>query len=68
MKNRIRELRFFTGVTQIDLAIKAGLQPSMLSYIERGIVEPKEAQKEKIARALKLTTGEVFPDEETKSV
>jgi len=60
-ENRIREIRFFNDILQIELALKNGLHFSTLSRIERGYIRATDAQKRLIAKALKCDIENVFP-------
>jgi len=42
------------GKTQWDLRIATGIHQSKISLIERGYVEPSEAEKRAIAKALRV--------------
>lgn len=57
---RIRDLRKARGLTQEQLAEKAGLSRSHLSEIETGAAPPNTLRLEAIARALRVTTAELF--------
>ena len=61
--NRLREIRVIRRVTQFDLRIKTGFSQTMISYWERGLLQPTEEQKKKLACALGLDVKEVFPQE-----
>lgn len=49
------------GMTQAQLAVKAGLDSSQLSRIERGAADPYFSTVESIAGALDLTVAELAP-------
>jgi DNA-binding XRE family transcriptional regulator len=66
MKNKIRELRFFKGLTQADLWLKTKIHPPKLSQIERGDIEPTLKEKKLISKALKKSVKEIFPENEKK--
>ncbi len=59
--NRLRAIRVINRVTQFDLRIRTGFSQTMISYWERGLLEPTEDQKAKLASALGLNVKEVFP-------
>jgi transcriptional regulator with XRE-family HTH domain len=59
--NRLKETRTKKGMSQIALYAKAGIWPSILSYIERGYLPPTEAQQERIAAALGVKKPWLFP-------
>jgi transcriptional regulator with XRE-family HTH domain len=59
--NRLRMLRAERRLTQMLLSRKSGIQPSRISLIENGLVEPKAEERDRLARALKADVAEVFP-------
>lgn len=61
MISKMREMRFFAGLTQADLWLKTRISQSKLSCIERGIFQPTQREKEIISKALKASVQEVFP-------
>lgn len=60
---KLRQHRLAAGLTQVELAEKAGLAPSSLSKLERGTNEPGWPEVVKIARALGLSTECFIPQE-----
>ena len=58
--NRIRYLRSEATLSQEQLALKAGIAPSFLGEIERGIKKPSIDTIEKIAIALEISLSELF--------
>ena len=60
MKNRLRELRKRAGISQQQLAVKARMNPSTLTMIERYGYVPGAEVRLKIAKALKTTESELF--------
>jgi len=59
--NRLREIRAARRITQFDLRIKTGFSQSIISYWERGLLQPSEEAKRKIANVLGLNAKEIFP-------
>lgn len=57
---RIRALRKGQGLTQEELAAKAGLDPKYFGSVERGERNVTLANVEKIARALKVEPLQLF--------
>lgn len=53
----IAELRAAKGLTQLDLATKAKIDPQHLSKIERGTHSPRFSTVEAIAEALGVTVA-----------
>lgn len=62
MKNKIREARFFAGMIQDELHLKTGLSQAKISRIERGYIKPTKEDKRLIAKALKKSVRDIFPD------
>jgi len=50
--SKIREKRVLAGITGRLLCAKAGMDPSRLSHIERGYVQPSQAELERLGLAL----------------
>jgi transcriptional regulator with XRE-family HTH domain len=64
-ENKLREVRFWKSVRQIDLSIKTGIHFSTLSRIEHGYFDPSPGHKKRIAKALGCYVEEIFPPGET---
>ena len=62
--HKLKEIRFFKGITQPLLALKTGIQQSRISLIENELVTAKDEEKWKIAKALYKEVEDVFPKEE----
>ena len=62
-KNRIREFRERLGLTQVELARRARVASPNLSNIERGQLVAWPKIKRKLAKVLKTTAEELFPEE-----
>jgi len=58
--NRIRTVREAIGMTQRDLATKAGLSQSTLSNLERGDVSPRVDSLRRLAPVLNVPPGELL--------
>lgn len=66
--NKVRALRLKQCWTQAELASKSGLTGVTISFIERGITDPAELSKAKLARAFGKSIPYLFPSsEETHS-
>ena len=52
---RLRSLREMSGLTQSELARKAGCQPSSIAHMEAGRREPSLENLTKIVKALGVT-------------
>ena len=58
--NRVHELRTTKGMTQMQLAMRAGLDRSFISDIERGVKEPTISTVDLMAGVFSMTLSEVF--------
>jgi transcriptional regulator with XRE-family HTH domain len=59
---RVRELRLARGLSQEALADQAGIGRSYMSGIERGVRNCSTLHLVRIARALHVGVGDLFPD------
>lgn len=66
MKQTVRELREARGLTQKQLAPRAGIPQSHLSRIEIGMHAPREATRTRLADALGVSTDDVCWERENK--
>jgi len=57
----IREKRAQMGVTQVQLAALAGMDPATLNRIEQGKANPNLKTIERLADALEVEVGDFFP-------
>lgn len=57
----LRKLRLEKGWTQEELADKAGMHFTYIGQIERGIRNPSLVNLEKLAKALGISSGKLFP-------
>jgi putative transcriptional regulator len=60
VKNRIRELRARHGLTQEELAAKAGVRRETIHFLEAGKYNPSLELAFRVSRALKSGVEEVF--------
>lgn len=58
---QLRKLREKRGLTQERLAELAGMHFTYVGQIERGVRNPSLINIQKLAKALKVTGGEIFP-------
>ncbi|MBS3789104.1 helix-turn-helix transcriptional regulator [Candidatus Bipolaricaulota bacterium] len=58
--DRLRELREEKGLAQDKLAMKAGLNPSYVGFIERAQRNPTLETIHRLASALDVSTKELF--------
>jgi len=61
--NKLRELRLSKGVSQIELAVQASTCVSTVWMLEHGKGNVSRRKKIKVASALGLEVGQVFPEE-----
>ena len=57
---KIRKAQEKTGLTQADVAVKAGVDVSYYAQIERGEVNPSLDKLQNIAEVLKLKTLDIL--------
>jgi len=61
--NQVKEFRERAGLTQVELARRARIASPNLSSIERGRLVAWPKVRHALAKALKCTEAELFPDE-----
>lgn len=61
MLTPLRRERILRQFTLYDLRAKTGISVSKLSLVERGIEQPHDEEKKRLARALGLRMEELFP-------
>jgi transcriptional regulator with XRE-family HTH domain len=64
---RIRQLRFGSGMTVRALAAKTGFSPSLISQIEHNQVTPSIGSLEHLAMALGVTLAKFFAEPDTNT-
>ena len=64
--NNLREFRLKKLMTQKKLAEKSGISDVTISFIENSLSVPMDLTKQKLARALKCTPKDLFPEGEKK--
>lgn len=63
LENQLKTYREKAGLSQVELARRLKMSPQNLSSIERGCLKAWPKVKRKLARALKVTERELFPEE-----
>ena len=58
--NPVRQRRVAAGLIQIELAKRAGLTPSRVCHLERGLLA-RDYELARVARALRCTLADVAP-------
>ncbi len=61
--NQVKEFRERAGLTQVELSRRARIASPNLSSIERGRLVAWPKVRHALAKALKCTEAELFPDE-----
>lgn len=64
MKNKIKELRTKLGLTQEELAVKAGVRRETIVFLEQGKYNPSLGLAYKVAKILKTKIEDLFEFEE----
>jgi predicted transcriptional regulator len=59
--NQIRKIRHDLGLTQWRLGVLVDIDGSRISLLEQG-VRPREHEKQKIAKVLKKSESEIWPE------
>ena len=62
MFNKIKALRALHNLTQDQVAKELRCDHSKISRIERGYIQPKLEEKQKIAELLKVSPEEIFEE------
>jgi transcriptional regulator with XRE-family HTH domain len=57
----LRKLRNEQGITQEELADRAGMHFTYIGQIERGVRNPSLVNLHRLAKALKVTAGKLLP-------
>lgn len=63
--NKIKEFREAAGMSQVELARRARMASTNLSAIECGRLAPWPKAKRALARVLKCSQAELFPEEQS---
>ncbi|MFC1988050.1 helix-turn-helix transcriptional regulator [Chloroflexota bacterium] len=63
IENRLKEYRESRGLSQVELSRLARIAAPNLSAIERGRLLPWPKMKKRLAKALRVTEQELFPED-----
>jgi transcriptional regulator with XRE-family HTH domain len=58
--NRLREIRVIRRITQFQLRLSTRIHQSRISMIENGLIEPREGEKQRLAKALHVKSEDVW--------
>jgi putative transcriptional regulator len=58
--NRIAELRDRAGLSRVELALRVGVNPQTIGYLERGEYNPSLALAFRLADLFDLTIEQIF--------
>ena len=64
--NKLREIRVVKRVTQFQLRLLTGIHQSKISLIENGLVEPREDERKRLAKALHVKVEEIWVSDNDK--
>lgn len=59
--SRLRSLRQNRGLSQIRVAVGAGLSLSMVQLVEKGIIEPSPKVRRKLTTFFNVDAEDIFP-------
>jgi len=62
VSNRLLQIRTAKGIVQQELSVQAGCSPTKLVAIERYNFLPSEALRKRIADALGVSEGDIWPE------
>ncbi len=68
LAQRIKKLRIEKGLTQFDVATKMGIEDSSYRKIESGRTNPTARTLYKLAEALDVSVGDLFSEEDFKTL
>jgi transcriptional regulator with XRE-family HTH domain len=58
---KLKQVRLQKGLTQVELANKAGINDNYYAKVERGELKPSVETLEKIIKALGVRSSAIFP-------
>ena len=59
--NRLRVARAEKRISQFRLSLETGINATKISFIENDLVEATKDEKEKLAKVLRASIEEIFP-------
>jgi len=59
--HELKKTRILKEINQFQLRIATGIHQSRISHIENGYVQPRDDEKEKLAKALGTSVEKLFP-------
>lgn len=62
--NHLREIRVIKRISQFRLRLSTGIHQSKISLIENALVQPREDEKKKLAKALDVKIEEIWGQDE----
>ena len=60
--NRLRVVRAEKRISQFRLRLETGINAAKISFIENDLVEATADEKRALAKALKVSVEEIFPE------
>ena len=63
--NKLREIRVVKKISQFQMRIATGIHQSKISLIENGLIEPRDDEKKRLAKALGRRPEEIWEDAST---
>tara|TARA_B100002003_G_C14098569_1_gene528357 strand:- start:984 stop:1187 length:204 start_codon:yes stop_codon:yes gene_type:complete len=63
---KLREARFYAGLSQYDVALKTGIPQSKISLIERSYVNPNQDEIKKLSSLFNTNETKLFFDDREK--
>lgn len=64
--NKLRETRVVKRITQFQLRIATGIHQSKISMIENSLIQAKEDEKRRLAKAFGVRVEEIFPMDQSR--
>lgn len=61
-ENKLREVRMNKGISQLQLSVRTGIAPTVISNIEHKKIHAYPGWKERLAKALDVPEEDIFQD------